>query len=195
MKRCYSPRIVAELATLQVLAVADDATFDSSDTREPCIPGTRSIVLDMLYEWATNPTAKQVFWLNGHAGSGKSTIAQSFAELLRIEGLLGASFFCSRDSLPRRNLKSVMPVIAFQLATGSNPASARFRECTVNTLMIKPKIASLSLQNQFEQLLIRPVNESQMTTVIVIDALDECTNDIHRADLLNYRITILLPVC
>ena len=166
MKRCYSPHIVAELATLQTLAVADDATFDSDDTREPCIPGTRSRVLDKLYEWATNPTAKQVFWLNGHAGSGKSTIAQSFAELLRVEGLLGASFFCSRDSLPRSNLRSVMPTIAFELATGSNPGSAKFRECTLGTLKTNPRIASLSLQNQFEKLLVRSVNESQMTTVI-----------------------------
>jgi hypothetical protein len=44
-------------------------------------------------------------------------------------------------------------------------------------LKAKPKIASLSLQNQLEELLVTPAIESGMVTVIVIDALDECKDE------------------
>ena len=98
------------------LAIADDAAFNSGGTRSPCHHRTRARVLEILQAWAADPNEKQIFWLNGHAGSGKSTIAQSFAELLRIEGLLGASFGDGRRDtghiyfrkMPKRLLNDVV---------------------------------------------------------------------------------------
>ena len=57
--------------------------------------GTRRDVLSQLEEWLENKQDKGVFWLNGLAGTGKSTIAQTFAETTFADGILGASFFCS----------------------------------------------------------------------------------------------------
>ena len=57
-----------------------------------------------------------MFWLNGLAGTGKSTIAQTFAEISFADGKLGASFFCSRDFENRSNLQVIFPTLAFQLA-------------------------------------------------------------------------------
>ena len=57
---------------------------------------------------------QQIFWLNGLAGTGKSTIAQTFAETAFADGKLGASFFCSRDFEDRSNLQTIFPTIAFQ---------------------------------------------------------------------------------
>jgi hypothetical protein len=121
--------------------------------------------------------AKQVCWLSGHAGSGKSTIAQSFAEWLFADGKLGGSFFCSRESDQRSSTKAIFPTIAFQLATGTNPDAPKFRENVIQALKVNPKISSLALQNQLEKLLIRPARESGIRTVIVIDALDECRDE------------------
>lgn len=126
-----------------------------------------------LKDWALNGT-KQVYWLNGHAGSGKSTIAQSFAQWVFQEQMLGASFFCSRNSPQRRDYRMIFPTLAFHLATSLNPVSPRYREEVINVLKRSSDIGSLPLQSQIDELLVRPVDASQMKTVIVLDALDEC---------------------
>ena len=72
-------------------------------------------VLQQLEDWQENG-GHCVFWLNGLAGTGKSTIAQTFANITFAEGKLGASFFCSRDFQNRSNLRAILPTLAFQLA-------------------------------------------------------------------------------
>ena len=59
--------------------------------------GIRRDILIQLENWLKDEQDKQVFWLNGLAGTGKSTIAQTFAELSFADGRLAASFFCSQD--------------------------------------------------------------------------------------------------
>jgi hypothetical protein len=66
--------------------------------------------------WLNDEQDKRVFWLNGLAGTGKSTIAQTFAETSFADGKLGASFFCSRNFDDRSNLRTIFPTLAFQLA-------------------------------------------------------------------------------
>ena len=65
--------------------------------RRGCLKGTRETVLDEIESWAKDPEQSPVFWLNGLAGTGKSTIAQTASERIFANGQLGASFFCSRD--------------------------------------------------------------------------------------------------
>ena len=63
--------------------------------------------MDLLLQferWLKDEQDHRVFWLNGLAGTGKSTIAQTFAEISFADGKLGASFFCSRDCEDRRSL-------------------------------------------------------------------------------------------
>ena len=64
-------------------------------------------------QWAEDPQDRHVFWLNGLAGTGKSTIAQTFAEMVANNSALGASFFCSRDYLDRKELKNTFPTLAY----------------------------------------------------------------------------------
>ena len=78
--------------------------------------GTRRDVLLQLENWLNDEQDKRVFWLNGLAGTGKSTIAQTFAETTFADGMLGASFFCSRYYEDRSNLQTIFPTTAFQLA-------------------------------------------------------------------------------
>jgi hypothetical protein len=84
--------------------------------REGCLKGTRKDVLQEIEDWLTSEQDQRIFWLNGLAGTGKSTIAQTFAETSFADGRLGASFFCSRDFEARSNLKAIFPTLAFQLA-------------------------------------------------------------------------------
>jgi hypothetical protein len=114
-----------------------------------------------------------VYWLNGLAGTGKSTIAQTIAERIFADGRLGASFFCSRDFKDRRDLHYILPTLAFQLAH----KYPEFRSILVPLLQSNPDIAHESLYNQMEMLIVGPLASSDISTVIVIDALDECVDE------------------
>ena len=132
--------------------------------------GTRRDVLAQLEDWLKDEQDKQVFWLNGLAGTGKSTIAQTFAEMSFADGKLGASFFCSRDFNDRSNLQSIFPTLAFQLAH-KHP---HFRQKLLPVLAANPDVTQESLTSQLEKLLIGPFQAAETPTLIVIDALDEC---------------------
>jgi hypothetical protein len=162
---------------LDRLGSVDDASFNAGNIRTSCLPGTREEILEALREWADNPKSKPVYWLNGHAGSGKSTISQSFAEWLFAYNKLGGSFFCSRDSEKKSVITAIFNTLAYQLATGTNPAAPKFRKSILQALDANPKIASLSLKNQLEELLVKPARESEIQTVVIIDALDECKDE------------------
>ena len=123
--------------------------------------------------WAKNPQDQNVFWLNGLAGTGKSTLAQSFSEMVAKDELLGASFFCSRDYLKRRELKNIFPTLAHQLACHYPPLRGHIVTC----IKKDPTIAHTSLISQLENLLVNPLSETKVSCVIVIDALDECIDD------------------
>jgi len=140
---------------------------------DKCLPGTRESVLRDLMFWAKNPQDQNVFWLNGLAGTGKSTIAQSFSEAVAKEGLLGASFFCSRDYLNRKELKNIFPTLAYQLGCHY----PHFQSHIIPIIKNNPTIAHTSLITQLENLLVNPLSRAKITCVIVIDALDECIDD------------------
>ena len=123
--------------------------------------------------WVKSPQDQNVFWLTGLAGTGKSTIAQSFSEMVVNEGILGASFFCSRNYLERKQLKNIFPTLAYQLACRYPPLRAH----VVATIKKDPTIAHTSLISQLENLLIHPLSEAKISCIIIIDALDECYDD------------------
>ena len=114
-----------------------------------------------------------VYWLSGLAGTGKTTIAQTVAERTFAEGRLGASFFCSRNFEDRSNLKLIFPTLAVQLAR-NYPG---FRSLFVPMVQANPELVHESLYNQMGELIVRPLVKSAISTVIVIDALDECTDE------------------
>ena len=135
--------------------------------------GTRKDVLFQLEQWSRDEQAKRVFWLNGLAGTGKSTVAQTFAEMCFADGNLGASFFCSRDFEARSNLRSIFPTLAFQLAH----RYPDFREELLSVLKTTPDVGQESLCSQMEKLIVGPFQTTNIQTLIVIDALDECRDD------------------
>jgi len=138
-----------------------------------CLRGTRTDVLLQLERWLGDEQDHRVFWLNGLAGTGKSTIAQTFAEISFADGKLGASFFCSRDFEDRSNLQTIFPTLAFQLAYRYLP----FREQLVQVLRANPDVGRESLCSQMERIIVRPLKATRVRTLIIIDALDECKDE------------------
>jgi len=135
--------------------------------------GTRRDVLSQLERWSADEQDKCVFWLNGLAGTGKSTIAQTFAEMSFADGKLGASFFCSRDFDDRSNLRSIFPTLAFQLAH----RYPYFRQELLPVLKASPDVGRQTLCSQMEKLIVCPFQAAQTSALIIIDALDECQDE------------------
>ena len=141
--------------------------------RQGCLKGTRKEVLKDIDHWFANEESQRIFWLNGLAGTEKSTIAQSFAETTFENGKLGASFFCSRDFEDRSNLQMIFPTLSFQLAC----QYPRFRQQLLEVLKECPNVGHESLCSQMEKLLVSPLKATQITTLIIVDALDECKDN------------------
>jgi hypothetical protein len=135
--------------------------------------GTRGAIMSKIELWANNPDTPPVYWLNGLAGTGKTTIAQTIAERFFADGKLGASFFCSRNFEDRSNLKLIFPTLAVQLAR----RYTKFRPIFISLVQSDPGVAYESLRNQADKLIFQPLRESTIPTVIIIDALDECKDE------------------
>jgi len=89
------------------------------------------------------------------------------------EGILGASFFCSRDYLNRKELKNIFSTLTFQLAH----CYPYFRSTLIRAIKKDPTLAHSSLISQLENLLVNPLSGKGISCTIIIDALDECVDD------------------
>lgn len=157
------------------------ASFDSrAEEHNPrCLKNTRVDLLLELSEWAANPDTEAIFWLNGMAGTGKSTISRTISERLSSTGGLGASFFFKRGEADRGTMSKFVPTITADL-TRKLPAIAR---PVKDALDNDPAILRKTVREQFHKLLSDPLSmtapssSSRSPITIVIDALDECEQD------------------
>ncbi|KAF7173474.1 hypothetical protein CNMCM6106_007558 [Aspergillus hiratsukae] len=172
---------MAQSIDLKELPVADGAEFETymDQHEEECLPGTRKELLLNIEEWAVSSEGKCIFWLNGLAGTGKSTISRTVAKSFKERGLLAASFFFKRGDGDRGKAARFFTTITLQLFT-KIPA---IRPAILQVIRDNPGISAKPLKEQFNELIYRPVHslnrpENQSSPlVIVIDALDECEND------------------
>jgi hypothetical protein len=159
------------------LPVAEGASYDSYENQraEKCLAGTRCDLLRKIMNWAET-SDKCIFWLNGSAGTGKSTISLTVAELFKGKGQLGASFFFKRDEANRSNARRFVSTIAKQLMASNRQLASGIAKAIQDDADLSTKAVS----QQFEKLLLQPLSEGEQeetTSVIVIDALDECKED------------------
>jgi len=162
----------ADISVLNGCRRAHGAGYQHGN-RNGCLKGTRECVLDKIEDWTEDFRESPIFWLNGLAGTGKSAIAQTIAERLFANNCLGASFFCSRGFEDRSNLQLIFPTLAFQLAQ----QYPKFRSSLVSLLQSNPDITHESLHGQMQKFLVEPLQSADISTVIIIDALDECEDD------------------
>ncbi|KAJ8122326.1 hypothetical protein ONZ43_g1455 [Nemania bipapillata] len=165
---------------LSQLPLAKGASFDShAEEHNPtCLPDTRVDLLRQIEEWAQNPTREALFWLNGVAGTGKSTISRTLARSSSDRGQLGASFFFKRDEVDRSGASKFFTTIASQLVQREPALAPHVKEA----IDADPAIVSKSLQEQFDKLILEPLSKISSAhpkdnILIVIDALDECDQD------------------
>lgn len=166
---------------------AKNAQYDSDVVRRGCLEGTRKEVLGDVDDWflassqeavATDSEAAperpgHVLWINGLAGTGKTTVAYTVVEKYKKERKLAANFFCSRSDAECSDPRLIFVTIARQLCQYHAPFKKRVAEIVKQD----PDLMTAGPLRQFQELILRPLRELKgvfPTCVIVIDALDEC---------------------
>ncbi|KAF8544991.1 WD40-repeat-containing domain protein [Trichophaea hybrida] len=160
---------------------ADHAAFDSRlwEHDPLCLPNTRVDLLKQIITWSGNPDAACIFWLNGMAGTGKTTIARTVARTCANLKRLGASFFFSTSQDDLNHATKFFTTIAVQLASNI-PA---LQPCICKAIRENHNISHLSVAEQWKRFIFEPLSnlrELSHLIILVIDALDECqgANDI-----------------
>jgi hypothetical protein len=164
---------------LSHLPYAIDAPFNTySRQHDPtCLPDTRVDLLRSIYTWADGKDRRFIYWLNGLAGTGKSTVARSVARKYFEDGRLGASFFFSRGGGDVGQASKFFTTIAVQLAR-KYPTLQRY---ICDALRSNTDIATQSLGDQWRHVVLGPISKLSgdsypASFVLVIDALDDCDN-------------------
>jgi hypothetical protein len=166
---------------LSKLPIATEAAFNSLNNQHEatCLPNTRSELLKNIVAWADSGDERCIFWLNGLAGTGKSTVARTIARTYHDRGTLGASFFFSKGGGDLSNANRLVTTLARQLAT--KVPSARRSIC--EAIRDQNDVLGQSIQDQWSQLILNPLAKliknpvALQMVVLVIDALDECHSE------------------
>jgi WD40 repeat protein len=139
--------------------------------------------------WSAAHDARHVFWLNGLAGTGKSTIARTVARRCADAGRLGASFFFMRGGGELASARKFATTVAVQLAAAL-PALKPHICAAAGALR---DVRAAAPYEQWERLVLQPLAKVSRSgkgdggrqalplreqIVIVIDVLDECDNDV-----------------
>jgi hypothetical protein len=156
-----------------------EASFDASTPalRRACTENTRTAILELIEEWAFDPTKPMIYWMNGMAGTGKTTISYSISLLFKRLNVLGATFFCSRLVDECTKVDRIFPTVAYNLSRNYPPLSSTILKALKND----PDVAKRTINQQFTDLIVKPIRGTvndlaRNPIVVVIDALDECVN-------------------
>ncbi|RXW19565.1 hypothetical protein EST38_g6295 [Candolleomyces aberdarensis] len=189
----YQHNLPPEERTLaELLQPITDASHTRDRKRSPpdsaCLPGTRKGVLKWIVSWVSSSVlakSQHILWVYGHAGCGKSAIAQEVSEQIHGGGRLLATFFFCRNAGDRSKIGRLPNTIASQM-TISLPETAPFIQAAakgepqllqiescfsfgarVQRLVYEPFKAFAARVSYAEYFLSSPY-------LIIIDGLDEC---------------------
>ena len=173
--------LVEQERHLAKLPCAGGAAFNSRiwEHEPQCLPETRVDLLEHITIWSRDPNSPCIFWLNGMAGTGKSTIARTVARKLNEKECLGASFFFSRDRGDLGHAGMFFTTLAAQLAN----TFPTLRPYICRAIAEKYNISQQDLTEQWKYLIFQPLStlnkvlHQPQIFCLVIDALDECEDE------------------
>jgi hypothetical protein len=143
----------------------------NGDIHKKCMKGTRQPILEEIEKWRLDPQSPRVLWLADVAGAGKSTVAKEMAERWMSNGNLAGRFFFSRDAEETRTPKLFFTTVA-QQGLAHLGANVRTAVAVGIRKLINPVAATL--ESQCMTIFVTPLRETQISVVLVLDALDEC---------------------
>ncbi|KDN41554.1 hypothetical protein RSAG8_07355, partial [Rhizoctonia solani AG-8 WAC10335] len=138
------------------------------------LPSRLVVVIDALDDPSTEP----IYWINGMAGTGKTTIAYTLCAQLETTNELAASFFCTRLIPECRSVQLIIPAIAYQLAQFSYP----FRHELSKALGSDQMAHTRELETQFRTFITSPLKEIRRTLpsrlVVILELLVTSASDL-----------------
>jgi len=148
---------------------------------------TRKSCLKEIVDWVANNSEEKdllqnnTYWINGSPGIGKTSLAHSICARLHDQKQLAGAFFCRRDDPNLSEAKNVLPTLIYKLAEMFPP----FRKIVANCLRDDPNLTPESMKRSlFLDLLDNLRKRPNDPLVFVIDAFDECGDDLSRPRLL-----------
>ena len=147
-----------------------------------CMGGTRETLLNQIMTWAANETdMRNMYWIHGLPGIGKTSLAHSICERLHKAQRLAGAFFCQRDDANMSEIRNILPTLISKLADTFPP----FRSIVAHHLRSDPNLTSKSMSDSLFLDFIRNLpRHPKHALVFVIDALDECGDIKNRPILL-----------
>lgn len=165
---------IPEQQLFELFGLPPDTHYAQEGYGRMCVEGTRNEVLEDILRWINDDEIAQFYWLNGAAGTGKTTIALTVADLVGMDrSKITAMFFCSRHSRYRCDVQHVFITLSILLAA----RNSAFRAQLVQSIQKYPGIIRAIPKDQARVLIVEPLRRAgllQKSIVIVIDALDEC---------------------
>ncbi|KAF5349639.1 hypothetical protein D9756_008981 [Leucocoprinus leucothites] len=176
----FSNTQIQQLVLQTIMNGDANATVNSSARYPPprCHEGTREKVVEKLKTWFHDPVRQsKAIWLYGPAGTGKSAVAQTFAEYCEAENCLGATFFFSRPN-HRDRYETIIPTIAYQLAI----TFPSYQTMLSNVIAADTTVLDKAPRVQLKKLIVEPFSDlyvqnnlvARRPLLVVLDGLDEC---------------------
>jgi Cdc6-like AAA superfamily ATPase len=166
---------LSQTETLKSLTPVLAARYDSLASPSGCLEGTRVDIVAGLLDWCAQEINRfSIYWLVGHAGTGKTTIAKTLCEHLASQGTLWlATFFVSKTYADRRDPLRMLYSFVYELAGKDIITCKR----VLTGIRSHDDIKQRPLREQIEQLLYAPLRAAVggRQLILVLDALDECS--------------------
>lgn len=147
------------------------------DSRSECLPGTGVNLLGFIIDWATSLPEhhRNILWLYGVAGSGKSTMSTTIAGFFQKTRRLGAHIFFSQSNVAERTPSAIIRTLAHQLGSFDH----RIGQAITTAINGWPDCMESSARIQFQKFLVEPLASLETIQfegpiVVVLDGLDEC---------------------
>ncbi|KAJ3530849.1 hypothetical protein NMY22_g8401 [Coprinellus aureogranulatus] len=153
-----------------------------------CHPETREAVQQNIFGWIDYGKPRQLLWLTGSAGAGKTAIMGSVCDKLKETEQLAATFYFTAytGGLERRSKGGLVTTLAYQLQAHPSLHDQLSREM-LSKIRHDPAIFRMDLKAQMEGLVLQhlrstqgqtnPAHRKHVPLVIIVDGVDECSLD------------------
>ncbi|CAG7848209.1 SubName: Full=Uncharacterized protein {ECO:0000313/EMBL:CCA75730.1} [Serendipita indica DSM 11827] len=136
-----------------------------------CLPGTRVAVIDEVHTWRqSKETGYRIYCLGDNAGVGKSTLANELATQWNENRLAVVRFFFSKGNAATSTASDLCLHVARVLWL----EYPELKENLGDVINHLHTIATFSVAEQWDRLVVTPLSTLKQEGIVVIDALDEC---------------------
>lgn len=164
---------LGQVYSLLVTSSVVTENFRHGNQHARCLEGTRDGIIQELDQWARMVDQdRRICFVEDIAGVGKSTLAKEMVSRWEEDGLIAARFFFCRGQFGASNAGDVVRHLATDLARTFRPLRKPIYAALQDaTLLTKP------FATRWRLLVEQPLQLLDGSYVIVLDALDECSED------------------